>query len=192
VRGPDQALTLIDHGLAIADETGEHLPDPFLHALRGDVLPRRNPADPTLPRKPSRLRSASRRNKGRAATACLRGSRSPSFTNRPAAQSKRTPSSRLRSRASRRRRKCQRSPRRRDCWQRLLDSPTREGFGARPIAALRTRVSSWKSRRTALGGILAKCGRSLESRTPRRPQAICYVRSTSILLKNPLANEGEL
>jgi hypothetical protein len=43
---PDAALTLIDQGLAAAQETGEHYTDPYLHRLRGEVLFRRDPANP--------------------------------------------------------------------------------------------------------------------------------------------------
>ena len=46
-RGADAALTLIDQGLAIAAETGERFTDPYLHRLRGDILLKRNPADPS-------------------------------------------------------------------------------------------------------------------------------------------------
>jgi predicted ATPase len=45
-RGPDAALTLIDQGLAAAQETGEHYTDPYLYRLRGEVLFRRDPANP--------------------------------------------------------------------------------------------------------------------------------------------------
>jgi tetratricopeptide (TPR) repeat protein len=45
-RGPDRALTVIDKGLAIAQETGEHFTDPYLHRLRGEILLRRDPANP--------------------------------------------------------------------------------------------------------------------------------------------------
>jgi tetratricopeptide (TPR) repeat protein len=45
-RGPDSALMLIDEGLAIAEETGEHFTDPYLHRLRGEILLRRDPANP--------------------------------------------------------------------------------------------------------------------------------------------------
>ena len=45
-RDPDAALTLIDQGLAAAQETGEHYTDPYLHRLRGEVLFRRDPANP--------------------------------------------------------------------------------------------------------------------------------------------------
>jgi predicted ATPase len=46
-RGPDAALMLIDEGLAIAAETGERFADAFLHRLRGDILLKRNLADPS-------------------------------------------------------------------------------------------------------------------------------------------------
>jgi predicted ATPase len=45
-RDPDSALTLIDQGLTIAEETGGHFMEPYLHRLRGDILLKRNPADP--------------------------------------------------------------------------------------------------------------------------------------------------
>jgi predicted ATPase len=45
-RGPDSALTLIDQGLAIAEETGERLAESYLHRLRGDILLKRDPANP--------------------------------------------------------------------------------------------------------------------------------------------------
>jgi predicted negative regulator of RcsB-dependent stress response len=40
----DRALAQIDHGLSIADETGEHHTDPYLHRLRGEILLKRAPA----------------------------------------------------------------------------------------------------------------------------------------------------
>jgi predicted ATPase len=45
-RGYDRALARIDEGLAIADETGEHFTDPYLHRLRGKILLKRDLADP--------------------------------------------------------------------------------------------------------------------------------------------------
>ena len=35
---PDSALTLIGQGLAIAEEIGAHLMEPYLHRLRGEIL----------------------------------------------------------------------------------------------------------------------------------------------------------
>jgi predicted ATPase len=43
----DGALTLIDRGLAIAKQTGEHYTDPYLYRLRGETLQRHDPANPT-------------------------------------------------------------------------------------------------------------------------------------------------
>jgi predicted ATPase len=45
-RGPDSALTLIDHALAIAEETEQHLSDPYLYGLRGEFLLARDPSNP--------------------------------------------------------------------------------------------------------------------------------------------------
>jgi hypothetical protein len=45
-KGPDSALALIDHGLSIAEETEQHLSDPYLHGLRGEILLRRDPSNP--------------------------------------------------------------------------------------------------------------------------------------------------
>jgi predicted ATPase len=45
-RGPDSALALIDQGLSIAEETGEHVTDPYLYRLRGEILLKRDPANP--------------------------------------------------------------------------------------------------------------------------------------------------
>ena len=42
----DAALTTIDVGLAMAEETGEHCTDPYLHQLRGRFLLRRCPEAP--------------------------------------------------------------------------------------------------------------------------------------------------
>ena len=43
-RSPDSALTLIGQGLAIAEEIGAHLMEPYLHRLRGEILLRGEPA----------------------------------------------------------------------------------------------------------------------------------------------------
>jgi tetratricopeptide (TPR) repeat protein len=47
IRGdPDCALSLIVRGLEIADGTGEHFTDPYLHRIRGEILLSREPANP--------------------------------------------------------------------------------------------------------------------------------------------------
>ncbi|HZZ24134.1 MAG TPA: hypothetical protein VFE60_16830 [Roseiarcus sp.] len=43
---PAAALAQIDRGLAIAEETGEHFTDAYLHRLRGEILLKRDPTDP--------------------------------------------------------------------------------------------------------------------------------------------------
>jgi tetratricopeptide (TPR) repeat protein len=45
-QGPDSALTLVEEGLALAEETGEHFTDAYLHRLRGEILLKRDPTDP--------------------------------------------------------------------------------------------------------------------------------------------------
>jgi predicted ATPase len=45
-QGADAALTSIDDGLAIAEKTGDHISDSFLHRLRGEMLLKRDPANP--------------------------------------------------------------------------------------------------------------------------------------------------
>ena len=42
----EAALALIDQGLAIAKETGEHYTDPYLYRLRGEMLLKRDLANP--------------------------------------------------------------------------------------------------------------------------------------------------
>src|SRR4029077_18432207 len=41
----DAALSRIEQALALADETGEHWTDAFLHRLRGEILLKRDPAN---------------------------------------------------------------------------------------------------------------------------------------------------
>ena len=43
---PAAALAQIDRGLAIAEETGEHFTDAYLHRLRGEILLKRDSTDP--------------------------------------------------------------------------------------------------------------------------------------------------
>ena len=40
-----EALTAVEQGLAIAEETGEHIADSHLHRVRGDILLKRDPPD---------------------------------------------------------------------------------------------------------------------------------------------------
>ena len=45
---PERALASINRGLETAQESGQHYADAFLHKVRGDILLKRDPADPTL------------------------------------------------------------------------------------------------------------------------------------------------
>ena len=115
-RGPDSALTLIDQGLTNRRRDGGRLMEPYLHRLRGDILLKRDPADPA----PAEERQPDRHRHRQAAGA--RGlellgvplaRQAPPIDRPPGATP--TPSSRRRSKAFRRRRKCRKSPRRRRC-----------------------------------------------------------------------------
>ena len=46
-RGAEAALAGIEEALALAGETGEHWFDAGLHRIRGEILLKQNPADPT-------------------------------------------------------------------------------------------------------------------------------------------------
>ena len=63
-QGPDTALTLIDEGLKIAEETGEHITDPYLYRLRGDILLKRDPTRSAPAEDAYGRLSPSRRNRG--------------------------------------------------------------------------------------------------------------------------------
>jgi predicted ATPase len=63
-RGYDSALARIDQGLAMADETGEHFTDSYLHRLRGEVLLTCSPASPVPAEKAFRTAIAIARGQG--------------------------------------------------------------------------------------------------------------------------------
>ena len=60
----EAALAAIDTGFAIAEETGEHYTDPYLHRLRGEILLCGRPGSHLRPRKPSKPPSLLRRGQG--------------------------------------------------------------------------------------------------------------------------------
>jgi predicted ATPase len=97
----DGALTLIDQGLAIAKETGEHYTDPYLYRLRGETLRAMIPPIRPLPKRPSKQRSRLRSNKARAVTNFSHRLPSPSSINQSAGQSTRMQFSDGRSKAFR-------------------------------------------------------------------------------------------
>ena len=121
----ERAQSAIDEGLAMAQRGRA-----ALYGSLPSSPPRRPPAQTQSGRSRARCSGLQDRCRGLGAsgraqlTNCSPRSRSPSSTNRPVAPPKPTPSSRLRSKASRRRRKCLRSPRRRRCWRRWR-RPTR-------------------------------------------------------------------
>ena len=100
---PGRAIAVLDEALATADRTGYRAFEAELHRARGEILPKRGPANPRLRRKPSWPPSRSRSSNAPAALNCARRYRWPSSTNRPAAPPTLTPSSRPRSKAFRRR-----------------------------------------------------------------------------------------
>ena len=107
----EAAVATIDHVLVESKRTGQRWHDAESHRIRGEILLRRNPADPA-PAEEALLTAIASRSRKRGASNCARRSRSPSSTSRPAASLTPTPSSRPRSKALRRRRKLRRSPRR--------------------------------------------------------------------------------
>ena len=114
----DRAVGILDEALATANRLGCRTFEPELHRARGEILLKLGPADPApveeaFPDRHRRLKS----NNARAASNCARRSRSPNSTNRQAAPSKPTPSSRQRSKALRRRTKCRGSRRRSLYWR---------------------------------------------------------------------------
>ena len=80
-QGPDTALTLIDEGLKIAEETGEHITDPYLYRLRGDILLKRDPTNPAPAEDAYRTSIAIAKQPGHVAVNCSRPSRLPNSTN---------------------------------------------------------------------------------------------------------------
>jgi hypothetical protein len=105
----ERALALIDEGLAMADEGGQHFWDAIASAAKSCSS---DHPTPRPPKKPTRRPSLWRSDRAREATRCLHLFRSPSSTNPPPAPTKPMRSSRPRLTGSRPRRKCLRSPRR--------------------------------------------------------------------------------
>ena len=89
-----------------------------LHRVRGELLLKRDPANPAPAEDAFLSAIAVAREQGTRKLRLRPRWRSRNSINRPAARSTPTPSSRPRSKAFRRRRKCRRSPRRRRCSRR--------------------------------------------------------------------------
>ena len=114
---PDRAVALLDEALATADRTGYRAFEAELHRARGEILLKRDPANPAPAEEAFLTAIAVAKQQGtrsfglRAALALAKLYQS---TGRPPTL---TPSSPPRSKAFRRRPKCRRSPRRRRCWR---------------------------------------------------------------------------
>ena len=121
----ERALAGIDEALALAIQIEQRCHLAFMHRLRGQILLKRDPSNPAPAEEAYKTAFAianeqGARSFGLQAVACARQTLP---INRPSCSTP-TPSSRRRSKAFRRRRKCPRSPRRRRCsrrWRR----PTR-------------------------------------------------------------------
>ena len=128
----DAAVATIDRAIAQCERTGHR-------CVRGrkPSHSRRNPPQARSLQSRARRRSLPRRHRhrstqqGAAASNCAPRCRWRSSTSRPAVPPKPTPSSRPRSKAFRRRRRCRRSPRRRRCWRRLAETDEVKSDAAR-------------------------------------------------------------
>jgi predicted ATPase len=111
----DAALSRVDEALALASEAGERWTDGFLHRLHGDILLKRDLADPGLAEEAYRTAITIAKQQGAGSYELLASLALPKLYQSTSRPSKPTPSSRRRSKALRRRPKWRRSPRRRHC-----------------------------------------------------------------------------
>ena len=114
-RGPDAALTLIDRGLTISQEMGRLFTDPYLNRLRGEILLKRDPANPAPAEEAFQTAIAIAEEQGARSYVLLASLSLAKLTNPWPARTKPMRSSRPRLRASRPRPRCRRSTRRRRC-----------------------------------------------------------------------------
>ena len=116
---PGRAIAIIDEALATSDRTGYRAFEAELRRARGEILLKRDPANPAPAEEAFLTAIAVAKQQGTRSfePRC----RSPRRTSRSAAPPTLMPSSRPRWKALRRHPKCRRSPRRRRCWR--LSSP---------------------------------------------------------------------
>ena len=114
---PGHAIAILDEALAMSDRTGLRAFEAELHRTRGEILLKRDPANPAPAEEAFGRQSPSRDSKARAASNCAPRWRSPSSINRTAVPPKPTASSRRPSKAFRRRPSFRRSVRRRRCYR---------------------------------------------------------------------------
>ena len=120
----DRAVAVLDEALATADHLGYRAFEAELHRARGEILLKRDPANPAPAEEAFLTAIAIAKHQGARSFELRAAFRSPSSINRPAAPPTLTPFSRPPSKAFRRRPKCRRSPRRRRCSRRSR-RPTR-------------------------------------------------------------------
>jgi hypothetical protein len=114
----ETALKRIDGALDLAGQGDNRCYLSFIHRLRGEILLKRDPSNSGPAEDAFRTAiDVARQQRVLAVSVFKRRLRSPNSSDRPAKQRKRTPSSRPRSKAFRRRRKCPRSSRHRRCYR---------------------------------------------------------------------------
>ena len=121
--GATSGLARIDDALRLATQTENRFALSFLHRLRGEILLKRDPSEPTPAEEAFHRALPSHASRARAASAYAPHCRWPGSTNLPAAPPRRTLFSNPPSEGFRRRPKCPRSLRRRRCW--WLSRPAR-------------------------------------------------------------------
>ena len=127
----DRALAILDEALATCDRLGYRTFEAELHRARGEILLKRDPANPA-PAEDAFLTAiavAKRQGDAQLRTARGAGARQALSIDRAPHRRARRPRA-ARSKALRRRRKCPRSPRRRRCWRRLRRNRRGQGGSA--------------------------------------------------------------
>jgi tetratricopeptide (TPR) repeat protein len=114
--GADSALARIEEALVLAHQVDDRCDLPFAHILRGELLLKRDPSNSAPAEEAFQTALEIAQQQGARSWACAPRSRSPTSTSQLRGLRKPTPSSRRRSKASCRRRKCRRSPRLKRCY----------------------------------------------------------------------------
>ena len=173
---PDRAIAILDEALATADRLGYRAFEAELNRTRGEILIECDPANPAPAEEAFQTAIAVARRQGTRSFELRAALRLRNSTNRPAAPPTPTPSSRRRSKASRRRRKCRRSPRLRRC-----SPPSRK--------ARRSRPPFWRDDRDFTcrrATARRSCGR--EAMAPRKPEPLLRALRSSLQGSVPRRN----
>ena len=113
--GAESALLRIDDALTLAHQIEQRGPLALTHRLRGDILLKRDLVDPSPAEEAYRTAIAIAKRQGARSYALLASLALAKLYQSTARPAKPTPSSRRRWKASHRRRKCRRSPKRKRC-----------------------------------------------------------------------------